>query len=122
MGSIDMENPDHEYLIILNLGGLTIPSSNLVNYVFDAFAVLSATENALNNQAKLIMQSIAKEAISYVMGCCNFTCENYKVKGQKVIPKIVNVFFKSKRKISTPSVNKNNEASLKKQKRETYFL
>ena len=29
-GSIDMENPNHEYLIILNGGGL-IPSPNLVN-------------------------------------------------------------------------------------------
>ena len=27
-----------KYLIILNLGGLTIPSPNLVNYKFDAFA------------------------------------------------------------------------------------
>ena len=31
--SVDVENPDHEYLIILNRGGLTIPSLNLVNYV-----------------------------------------------------------------------------------------
>ena len=31
MGSIDMENADHEYLIILNEGGLTIPSPNLAN-------------------------------------------------------------------------------------------
>ena len=48
-GSMDIENPDHEYLIILNQGGLTIPSRNLVNYVCDAFAVLSATENNLIN-------------------------------------------------------------------------
>ena len=47
MGSIEMENPDHEYLIILNRGGLTIPSPNLVSYVCDAFAILSETENAL---------------------------------------------------------------------------
>ena len=33
MGSIDIENPDHEYLIILNREGLTIPSPNIVNYV-----------------------------------------------------------------------------------------
>ena len=49
-GSIDIENPNHEYLIILNRGGLTIPSPNLVNYVCDIFAVLSATENVLINQ------------------------------------------------------------------------
>ena len=32
-GCIDFENPDHEYLITLNRGGLTVPSSSLVNYV-----------------------------------------------------------------------------------------
>ena len=32
-GSLDMENPDHEYLIILNRGVVNIPSLNLVNYV-----------------------------------------------------------------------------------------
>ena len=40
--SIDMDNPDHEYLIIFNQGGLTIASVNLVNCLCDAFAVLSA--------------------------------------------------------------------------------
>ena len=55
-----------------------------------------------------------------MMGCCNFTCENHKVDGQKfVISTIVNVFFNNKRKISTASVRKDNVASFKKQKRET---
>ena len=38
--SIDIENPDHRHIIILNRGGLTIPFPNLENYVCDAFAVL----------------------------------------------------------------------------------
>ena len=119
-GSIEIENPNHEYLIILNRGGLTIPSPNLVNYVCDAFGILSATENILINQSKLTLRNAAKETVSYMMGCCNFTCENHKVDGQKfVISTIVNVFFNNKRKISTASVRKDNVASFKKQKRET---
>ena len=39
-GSIDMQNLDHEYLIILNWRELAIPSPNLVNYVCDTFTVL----------------------------------------------------------------------------------
>ena len=62
MVSIDMENPNHEYLIILNRGGL-IPSPNLVNQVCDAFAVLSATENVLINQSKLTLRNAAKEVL-----------------------------------------------------------
>ena len=119
-GSIDTENPDHQYLIILNRGGLIIPSPNLVNYVCDAFAVLSATENILINQSKLTSRNAAKEALSYLTRCCNFTCENHKVDGQKfVISTIVNVLFNKKLKISTASVRKDNVASFKKLKRET---
>ena len=75
--SIDKENPDHEYLIILDWGGLTIPSLNLVNYVCDAFTVLSATENVLINQLKLTSTNAAKETLSFMMGYCNFACENH---------------------------------------------
>ena len=91
-----------------------------MNYVCDAFAALSGTENILINQSKLTLRNAAKETVSYMMGCCNFTCENHKVDGQKfVISTIVNVFFNNKRKISTASVRKDNVASFKKQKRET---
>ena len=55
-GYIDMENPDHEYLIILNWGELTIPFPNLENYVWNIFAVLNATENV----RKLISRNAAK--------------------------------------------------------------
>ena len=54
------------------------------------------------------------------MACCNFTCENHKVDGQKfVISTIANMFFNNKRKTSTASVRKDNVASFKKQKKET---
>ena len=71
-GSIDMKNPDHEYLFILNLG-LTVPSLNLVKYMRDAFAVLNATENFLINKSKLTSRNATKEAPSYMMECCNFS-------------------------------------------------
>ena len=65
----------------------------------------------------------AKEALSHMMGCCNFTCENHKVDGQKiVISTIFNVFFNNKGKRSTASVRKDNVTSFKKRKRETIFL
>ena len=60
-GSIGMENPDHEYLIIFNRGGLTIPSPSLVKYVCDAFAALAVTENVLINQSKLTSRNVTKE-------------------------------------------------------------
>ena len=75
-GSIDIENPDNEYLISLNRGGLTFPSSNLVNCALDAFPVLSATE-LLIKQSNLISRNASKEALSYMMRCFNFTCENH---------------------------------------------
>ena len=59
-GSIDIENVDHEYLIILNRGGLTISSPNLVNYVCNAFTVSSATENVFINQSRLTRKMLKK--------------------------------------------------------------
>ena len=47
-----------------------------MNYVCNAFAVLSATENVLN-RSKLTARNAAKEALSYLMGCCDFTCEKH---------------------------------------------
>ena len=52
-----MQNLDHEYLIILNKGGFTIPFPNLENYVCNIFAVLNATENI----RKLISRNAAKK-------------------------------------------------------------
>ena len=119
MDFIDIENEDHKYLIILNQGGHTAPSRSLANYACDAFAVLSATENVLINQSKLTSKNDAKEHLLYMMGCCNFTCENHKLDGQRfVISTTTNVFFNNKRKVSTASVRKDNVASFKKQKRE----
>ena len=118
-GCIDLENPDHEYLITLNRGGHTVPSPSLVNYVCYAFAVLSATENVLN-RSKLTARNAAKEALSYLMGFCDFTCEKHKVEGQKVVlSTVINVFFNNRRKISTASVRKGNVVSFKKRKTET---
>ena len=99
---------------------VSVPSPNRVSYVCDAFAVLSATENALINQWKLILRNAAKEALSYTMGSCKFSCENHKIYGQKfVLRMIVKVFFNNKSKISTESVRKDSVASFKKQKWET---
>ena len=89
----------------------------------DAFAVLIASENVLMNQSKLTLRNAAKEALSYMMGYCNFACENHEVDDQKVVlGTIVNVLFNNKRRISTASVRKDNLASFKKQKRETIFF
>ena len=46
-------------------------------------SVLSATENVLINQSKLTSRNVAKEALSCIMRCCNFTGENHKVDDQK---------------------------------------
>ena len=60
---------------------------------------------------------LLKKLVSYLMECCNFTCENHKVDGQKVVlSTVVNVFFNIKQKISTASIRKDNVASFKKHK------
>ena len=121
-GSADMDYPYHEYLIILNRGGLTIPSPNLVNYLFGPFAVLSATKYVLINQSKLTSRNTAEEALSDIMGCCNFTCEIHKIDRQKVvINTIANAFFNDKRTIPISLVRNDYIALFKKQKETIYY-
>ena len=79
-----MENPDHEYIIILNQGGLTIPSPNLVNYVYDAFTVFSTTENVLINLSKLTSTNAAKD-LSYMVGCCTSLVKTKKSTAKKLL-------------------------------------
>ena len=78
-----MENPDHEYLIVLNQGGLTSP--NLVNYVCDAFAFLSTTDNVLINLSKLTSTNAAKEDLSYMVGCCTSLVKTKKSIAKKLL-------------------------------------
>ena len=79
--------------------------------------------NFFLNQSKLTSGNAVKEALSYRMECCNLTCENHKVDGQKVvISTTVNAFFNNKWKISTESVKKDNAAAFKKQKTKAIFL
>ena len=44
VGVISAQNPDHSYIQHLNRGGLTIPSSDLTDYICIAFAILEAME------------------------------------------------------------------------------
>lgn len=44
---------------------LTISSLNLVNYVWDAFAVLSVAENVLINQSKPTLDMLLKSPFIY---------------------------------------------------------
>ena len=87
---------------------LTISSLNLVNYMCDEFAILSATENNPINQLKPASRNAAKVILPHMMGCCNFTCGNRKVDGQKFVPSyvFVDVIFNDKRKISVRSNSK----------------
>ena len=80
-----MENPGYEYLIVLNQGGLTIPSPNLVNYVCDAFAFLSTTDNVLINLSKLTSTNAAKEDLSYMVGCCTSLVKSKKSTAKKLL-------------------------------------
>ena len=47
IGVLSESNPDHDYIRRLSRGGLTIPSSELTEYVCAAFAILEYTEHII---------------------------------------------------------------------------
>ena len=47
IGVLSESNPDHDYIRRLSRGGLTIPSSELTEYVCAAFSILEYTERII---------------------------------------------------------------------------
>ena len=120
-GDSSETNPDHVYINILNRGGLTFPSSNLVDYVSTSFAIFSLTESHIS-KSSIPSKNASLKVLSHVHGKKDgpsFTCTKHTGYGQTFINKIVtNVFLNNKRKATTDDVRKDEVVAFKKQKRE----
>ena len=120
-GDSSETNPDHVYINILNRGGLTFPSSNLVDYVCTSFAIFSLTESHIS-KSNIPSKIASLKVLSHVHGkkdAPSFTCTKHTGYGQTFINKIVtNVFLNNKRKATTDDVRKDEVVAFKKQKRE----
>ena len=114
-----VENPDFSYVIILSREGLTIPSTNLVNYICKAFAILEFVDDLITKSG-LPVRKVAEHVLIHCFQSFEiFTCTTHEAIARKIINSTaVNIYFNNKRKLCTDSVAADWVKTFKKRQRE----
>jgi len=115
------EFKESRYFQLLSRGKLTVPSSELADFVIESFAILDFfNENIMN------LSGLSALVVSYIVlerfgPSARFTCEKCNARVVKKSMKIViNIFFNNQRKISKDSVRKDCVNAFKKRQRSKY--
>ena len=112
------ENPNFSFVQILSRGSLKIPSTNLVNYVCTAFAVLGFVDELITKSGLL-----ARKVADHVLIHCFQSFETFAYSTHEAIARkitnstAVNIYFNNKRKICTDSVATHGVKTFKKKQR-----
>ena len=114
-GYSGVENPDFLYVQILSRRGLTIPSTNLVNYVCTAFTVLEFVDD-LMTKSGLPVRKVEDHALIHCFQLFEiFPCTTHEAIARKITNSTaVNIYFNNKRKICTDSVAADGVKTFKK--------
>ena len=114
-GYSGVENPDFLYAQILSRRGLTIPSTNLVNYVCTAITILEFVDD-LMTKSGLPVRKVADHALIHCFQLFEiFACTTHEAIARKITNSTaVNIYFNNKRKICTDSVAADGVKTFKK--------
>ena len=104
-GESGAENSHFLYVQDLSRGGLTIPSTNLVNYGCAAFTMLESADNLITKSGLPVRKAAEHVLIHCLQSFETFSCTTYEKIAQKIINSTAaNICFNNKRKICTDSV------------------
>ena len=107
------------YLQILSRGGLTIPSTNLINYVCTTFAVLKFVDDLITKSGLTVRKAAEHVLIQCFQSFEAFACTTHEAIARKITNSTaVNIYFNNKRKICTDSVAVDRVKKFKKRQRE----
>ena len=121
-GELRDDNPDHDYIRVLNRGGLTVPSDHFTEYVCCAFSILEHTESVITS-SKLTTRRAATVVLKQVLNSNSgsipqFACETHRSAIEIFTNRVlVNVFCNNRRKVITGLAKKDSVTGLKKSKR-----
>ena len=118
-GDSGADNPDFLYVQILSRGGLSFLSTNLVNYVYAAFAGLEFMDDLITKSG-LPVRKAAERVLIYCSSHSRHMLAPHMKQLQRKITNstAVNIYFNSKRKIWTDSVATDGIKPFKKRQRE----
>ena len=118
-GDSGAENPDFLYVQILSREGLKISSTNLVNYVSTAFAVLEFVDNLITKSGLLVRKAVEHVSIHCFQSFETFACNTHEAIARKITNSTAaNIYFNNKRKICTDSVATDGVKTFKKRQME----
>ena len=117
------ENPDFSDVPILSRGGRTIPSTNLVNYVCTAFAILEFVDDLITKSGLPVLKAAERVLIHCFQSFETFACTTHEAIAQKITNSTaVNIYFNNKRKSCTDSVAADGVKNLRKDKRKRVII
>ena len=89
----------------LSLGGLTIRSSSLAEFVSNGFAILDSTDEKITAFDSVSTRTAADYVLRKYSQPVRFTCKAHVEWGMKFSSKIItNIFYNNKQKIATDTV------------------
>ena len=122
-GESGAENSHFLYVQDLSRGGLTIPSTNLVNYGCAAFTMLESADNLITKSGLPVRKAAEHVLIHCLQSFQTFSCTTYEKIAQKIINSTaVNICFNNKRKICTDSVAADGVKTFTERQREKSFI
>ena len=88
------ENPDFWYVQILSRKGLTIPSTNFVNYVCTAFAILEFMDDLITKYCLPVHKATEHVLIHCFQSFETLACTTHEAIARKIINSTaVNIYF-----------------------------
>ena len=117
-GDSGAENLDCSYVQILSRGGLTIPSTNLVNYGCTAFAILEFMDDLITKSGLPVRKAAERVLIHCFQSFETSACTTHEAIARKITNSTaVNIYFNNKRKICTDAVAADGVKTFKKRQR-----
>ena len=117
IGDVNDETEDNSYLIILNRGGLTLPSLGLSEYVINSIAALEYFEGDILSSG-LPVREASGLVLTELFSESTILCNHHSRIGHRYINRtLINIYFNNDRKVKTDSVTKDNVAAFKSVRR-----
>ena len=106
----------------LSRGGLKIPSTNLVNYVCTAFAILEFVDDLITKSGLPVRKAAEHVLMHRFQSFETFACTTHEAIARKVPNSTtVNIYFNNKRKICTGSVAADGVKAFEKRQKEKSY-
>ena len=113
---------ENKYFNNLSLGGLTIPSSSLAEFVSNGFAILDSADvkiTAFDSVSTQLLLNVLRKYSQRV----RFTCKVHVKWGMKFSSKIItNIFYNNKQKIATDTLRMDVVSGFKSRQRFKWFI